>query len=532
MDIVTILVTIQWVGIGVSIFELIYTMFQKPSEMQRHIIVLTTSMILMLTGYLMEIGAHDLQAAYYGTIISYMGQPFALLSAFMLICVFYGKKISTVLLSILAMIAVFIPVAVATNKYHHQYYIAIAFDESAWFSPLVLEHGPLYYCNAATCAIFFIASIYVIIIGNKESKSLVRKKLSLYSVLMVVCGTLGYLIYFLDLVHGYDTTMTGIFFSSLSLFILFFKCRIFDVVDIAKDYALDISDDGLIVYDDGDFKVYENAAAKKITKTDISPDYVEMLTDEETIFKVNDKVYSIGVSTINKKNDYIGKSVEIKDITQSYNYQSRLEKAVKDTTERLATIQRTIFGSMASIVEARSLETGDHIRRVGEYVTKIVNVLKNDPKFKDVLTEEYINTLVLSTPLHDLGKISISDTILLKPGKLNDEEFEIMKRHAPNGAQIIETTMSGLESEEYINMARDIALYHHERWDGTGYPKGLAGEQIPLSARIVALADCYDALTSERCYKPAFSEEKAIEIILEESGTHFDPDIVNAFMEH
>ncbi len=150
--------------------------------------------------------------------------------------------------------------------------------------------------------------------------------------------------------------------------------------------------------------------------------------------------------------------------------------------------------------------------------------------YSGILTEEYIGDVFKSAPLHDIGKIKIPDSILNKPGKLTPEEFDIMKKHSEYGGEVIDELIESLTEASYLEIARDIALYHHERWDGSGYPKGLKGEEIPLSARIMAVADVFDALVSERVYKKAFSFEKAMEIIREESGTHFDPRIVKAFV--
>jgi HD-GYP domain-containing protein (c-di-GMP phosphodiesterase class II) len=147
-----------------------------------------------------------------------------------------------------------------------------------------------------------------------------------------------------------------------------------------------------------------------------------------------------------------------------------------------------------------------------------------------VLTDEYIDDVYKSAPLHDIGKIRITDAILNKPGKLTPDEFEIMKQHALYGGEMIEKLLESLTQASYLEVARDIAMYHHEKWDGSGYPYGLKGEEIPLSARIMAVADVFDALISDRVYKKAFSFEKAMSIIQEESGTHFDPEVVKAFM--
>ena len=148
----------------------------------------------------------------------------------------------------------------------------------------------------------------------------------------------------------------------------------------------------------------------------------------------------------------------------------------------------------------------------------------------DVLTDEYIDSVIKSAPLHDIGKIRISDSILNKPGKLTDEEFEIMKQHTTYGAQVIEQCISTLPGSNFLGEAKNIAKYHHEKWNGKGYPEGLSGEDIPLSARIMAVADVFDALISKRVYKDAFSFDKAMEIIKEDSGTHFDPKVAEAFL--
>ena len=156
--------------------------------------------------------------------------------------------------------------------------------------------------------------------------------------------------------------------------------------------------------------------------------------------------------------------------------------------------------------------------------------LKKEGKYTDILTDDYISSIVRCAPLHDIGKIKISDVILNKPGKLNDEEFEIMKTHTTAGYEILNQTIVNTLDNDYLKEAINMAYCHHEKWDGSGYPRGLKGEEIPLSARIMAVADVFDALISERSYKKAFSFEKAIEIIKESSGTHFDPNIVKAFL--
>lgn len=190
-----------------------------------------------------------------------------------------------------------------------------------------------------------------------------------------------------------------------------------------------------------------------------------------------------------------------------------------------------IILGMASLAEARDNETGAHIIRTQKYVKALALYLQQQGKHLDILTDENIEILYKSAPLHDIGKVGIPDNILLKPGKLSAEEFDVMKMHSKIGAQSIAQTQKELGvNDTFLNFAQEIAHYHHEKFDGSGYPEGLKGINIPLSARLMAVADVYDALISKRVYKEGFTHEKAKDIIVEGKGQHFDPEIVDAFL--
>lgn len=186
--------------------------------------------------------------------------------------------------------------------------------------------------------------------------------------------------------------------------------------------------------------------------------------------------------------------------------------------------------AMASLAETRDHETGDHIRRTQHYVRALAKALSRHGPYKQGLNDDFIDLLYKSAPLHDIGKVGIPDRILQKPGRLDRDEFNIMKTHADLGRAAIATAERYIGSTNpFLSLAKEIAHCHHERWDGTGYPRGLKGEDIPLAGRIMAVADVYDALVSERVYKPAMSHDQAVEIINGESGKHFDPAVVAAF---
>jgi len=212
-------------------------------------------------------------------------------------------------------------------------------------------------------------------------------------------------------------------------------------------------------------------------------------------------------------------------------HRDHLEEMVHERTAELLDTRDAIILSMASLAETRDNETGNHIRRTQHYVRLLAEDLSCKPQYAAILTPETIDLLQKSAPMHDIGKVGIRDSILLKPGKLTVEEFEEMKKHAVFGHDAIHKAASHLGFSSFLDSAKEIALTHHERWDGNGYPQGLAGEAIPLSGRIMALADVFDALVSHRVYKSPIPFPQAVTIISEGRGTFFDPQIVDAFGE-
>lgn len=186
--------------------------------------------------------------------------------------------------------------------------------------------------------------------------------------------------------------------------------------------------------------------------------------------------------------------------------------------------------AMAKLAESRDPETGAHLERTQAYTRVLAQELSGSEKFHRIIDSEFIRLIYLTSPLHDIGKVGIPDAVLLKPDRLSDREFAIMKTHARIGADTLDAALRKYPDAKFLQMARDIAASHHERWNGSGYPAGLHGHEIPLSGRIMALADVYDALTSKRVYKAAFDHDIATSMIVKESGSHFDPDVVHAFL--
>jgi putative two-component system response regulator len=208
----------------------------------------------------------------------------------------------------------------------------------------------------------------------------------------------------------------------------------------------------------------------------------------------------------------------------------RTREIVRRSEQALAAQSATI-SALCALAETRDNETGNHIRRTQHYVKALAQRLVDNPRFRHALDEQAIELLFRSAPLHDVGKVAVPDAVLNKPGRLNEEEWRIMRRHPEHGYRVIlqaELELGDAE-QSFLRYAREIAYGHHEKWDGSGYPQGLSGEAIPLSARLMAVADVYDALISRRVYKGPMSHEQAVGLLLEGRGRHFDPDIIEAF---
>lgn len=259
--------------------------------------------------------------------------------------------------------------------------------------------------------------------------------------------------------------------------------------------------------------------------TDSARDFVKNIGDQESIDKCVENIKSIGVRSNN-------------EIGQLYTTVTKMESDMADQyrdirrySDNVLKMQDGLITLIADMVEDRDSDTGYHIQKTASYVRIIMDGLKRKGYYAEQLTPQFVEYVVKSAPLHDTGKIKISDTILNKPGRFTPEEYEIMKKHAVYGKEIIDKAISTVEGESYLREASNMAGYHHERWDGKGYPNGLKKVEIPLSARIMAVADVFDALASKRVYKPAFPLDEALRIIEEGKGTQFDPRCVEVFLE-
>ncbi len=236
--------------------------------------------------------------------------------------------------------------------------------------------------------------------------------------------------------------------------------------------------------------------------------------------------------------DYIGKpfvpAIMMQRIHRTLEldgYRRSLEGMVQQQLQRITQLQQDIIFSMANLIESRDGTTGEHVKRTSGYVNLLVEKMQEKGLYQEEMTREYVDYLRKAAPLHDIGKIAIPDAVLQKPGKLTREEYEMIQIHAKEGGRLIRENMSRIAEHEFVDIACDMAACHHEKWAGGGYPEGIKGEEIPLSARILAIADVFDALVSERQYKKGMSLEEAFAIMKEERGKSFEPELLDLFLD-
>ena len=258
-------------------------------------------------------------------------------------------------------------------------------------------------------------------------------------------------------------------------------------------------------------------------------------TPMENDYEVNDEHYLCSVERIWHKENPCGYIIEMRENTVNWNYMNlmssyneKLENQIREKMQHIQSIQSQILSGMASIVENRDDNTGGHVKRTSDVIRILIDVIK-DSKILD-LSDQFCEDLIKAAPMHDLGKVGVDDKVLRKPGRLTEEEFAIMQTHVIKSANLVDNILQGVEEEHFIRVARNVAKYHHEKWNGRGYPENLKEEQIPLEARIMAIADVYDALVSKRCYKESMSFEEAESVMLESMGSHFDPGLKQVFV--
>ncbi len=326
--------------------------------------------------------------------------------------------------------------------------------------------------------------------------------------------------------------------SILSVILSVIRNEFFGVTDSGHEWVFEQMDNTYIIVDSLYGYLDSNNAAKKLfscineyrQNERISDRLYEIFTSEEETIEIEGKFFEKKVTRINRDNKIIGYGLLLEDITLLHLYNTQLHKKVSEKTEHIQIIQDSIITGMASVVESRDNSTGGHIDRTS-MVVKTFSKKLIEHSAELGIDEAFMNNVIKAAPMHDIGKIAVDDIVLRKPGKFTDEEYAKMKRHSAEGAKMLQKILSEVDDEYFKQIAVNVAQYNHERYDGKGYPNRVSGENIPLEARIMALADVFDALVSKRCYKDAFTYDKAFSIIEKGLGTQFDPILGRLFSE-
>ena len=546
-----LLLILQYIGIIGLFFEILYVSRQHGSRLQTILVILLYASLFNIVGYTLEMEAKTQELAMQSVKMTYIGKPFVVFTMYVFVMEYCGVSVKKSRRNFFYAICVAIAGLVYTNEYHHLFYSSVSYTNDGLFPHLVLKHGIFYNLYSVILLYYFVGMIYVCVRKYRQNDSeIMRKQVSVLMVMVLFsCGCLA--LFLFNLTNGYDTTALAYIVAVFLFERLMRKYKLFDTLTLAKEEAVEHMTNGLIVVNVYGDMVYSNDEADRVLlyirkHGNKGIEYLEELANNSKYMFVDECsqedgnkhadsekcVYELTMHEIFRNENSYGKMLLITEITDSYYYTERLQNELKKKTREVISIQRDIIGSFASMIEARDGITGLHIKNTANLVKVLVNVMKNNPKYSGIITDEYAQMTAAAAHLHDIGKIAIPDRILQKEGKLTDEEFAIMKTHPVEGAKILENTIKGLESDAYYQIAHDMVLYHHEKYDGSGYPTGISGENIPLTARIMAVADVYDALRSKRHYKDGFSKEKSMAIMKESKGTHFDADIVTIFLEH
>lgn len=543
------LLILQYLGIIVVLFEILYISRQHSSKLQTILLMLLYASLINIIGYTLEMEASDKTLAIQALKMSYVGKPFVVYYMFAFVMEYCGVSIKKVQSTIYYSICIFIACLVYSNDYHNLFYSSISYTYDGIFPHMILKHGVLYNIYTLFLLYYFVIMIYVCVRKYRQnSAGIIRNQVSvLIAIILFSCGSL--LLFLFNVTNGYDSTAVAYIVCTFLLNRLMLKYKLFDTLTLAKEEAVEYMSNGLIVVNVYGDMVYTNNEADKILfylkMENKGIEYLEDMANESKYIFINESkkfdvksageekiVYELSVRDILRNENNYGRMLVITDVTDNYYYTERLQNELDKKTGEIVLIQRDIIASFATMIEARDGITGLHIKNTGNLVRALVNIMKEDPRYSQIITEEYAQMTAAAAHLHDIGKISIPDRILQKQGKLTDEEFAIMKTHPVEGARILKGTIKELETNEYYQIAYDMALYHHEKYNGTGYPMGISGEEIPLTARIMAVADVYDALRSKRHYKDGFTKEKSMAIMEESKGSHFDENIVSIFLEH
>ena len=542
-------------GLSVALTLIYIVIWHKHFD--THISLIFAFIPLVNLAYALMAHARTLEGALTAAKLTYVGGCF--LSLFITqsifgLCHINLKRWMSAVLMIMCLTSYAFVLSMGNAPY---FYKTVGFEIDKGVGRLVKTYG-----FAHTLTLIVIFSL-VIISFTAMVYSLIKKKdvSNKTIVLLMLPATVSFFSYFANRFtpEGIDAMPLSYVFAQVIYLIIVHRLCLYDITDLGVDSLIKKGDTGFVSIDFDEKYLGSNERAQKVFPylANIKVDtyfgrYIQVKntllkwlgefkrdeTKDHYYYEVDEKIYLITIRYLYDGKHRRGYQFFITDDTASRkymklisNYNDQLTAEVEEKTENIVAMHNRLILGMATMVESRDNSTGGHIRRTSDVIKILIDEIKKDSSDKknmlllfgrEGLTEEFCDAVVRAAPMHDLGKIAVDDAVLRKPGKFTPEEFEKMKAHAAEGARIVDSILEGTEDTSFHKVAVNVAHYHHERWDGSGYPEKLKGEEIPIEARIMAIADVYDALVSKRVYKESFSFDDADKIMMESFGKHFD----------
>ncbi len=515
---------------------------------------MTYAAIVAVIGFIIMAGADDVGTAILGNKLTYIAGcllPVVTIRMGAEICRQNLKRRNYVIIAVLGIIVLLMA---WTPGYNELYYTSVTLYKIGKLTVMHKEYGPLHVCYYIYLLSYMIFSLRFLVKSIKNRRAFRNKT----AVVFVASWASVLVVYFAERIFDSPVSYVPIALT-FAITIFTFQFRRVNILDMDRsliDIAALEKENGYIVFDNAsrftvinekmreffpetrEFGIDARIFDKRLTLF-YEKVYLPFLEDGELFvnkIKIKDKFLKIEKKFIQT---YMGMStngflLKVTDVSaeEKYNemlanYRERLERDIQAKTEKIEELRRSVITGIACMIESRDMSTGEHVRRSSDIVKIFTKKLKNIGYLTD---SDFIRRLNIASSMHDLGKIAVSDKVLRKQGKYTPEEFDEMKKHSAYGSIIVRKVLGGLGDKEFADLASNVAKYHHERYGGNGYPEGLKGTEIPLEARIMALADVFDALVSKRCYKDAYSFDTAFEIINDSIGTQFDPTLGPVFL--
>lgn len=501
--------------------------------------------------------SETVEIAVWANKIMYVGGSYLPFVVFLVVTRLCNIKVKPIFKWFLMGYATLVLALVMTIGHTGWYYKSVELAQGNGFSYIVKEYGPFRILYPVMMVMYSVMLLSFIGYAIKRRKEIPTRAV----VTMSILCTVSFLIYFFERILGSKVSYlpVGFLIGMILLMRYFDRINMYDMSANIISSIEKLQEYGYIVIDNKGRYVSANDNVKSLfpevknwivdkpvpaSEGDLYQNVIRgLLRDDDDILTnrvitVGERYFLVDVRELKHgKKTLVGFLIEFIDRTSERNYynaieayNTKLEKDVEAKTEHITFIKDMMVLGMAEMVENRDVNTGGHIKRTSE-VVRIFSERLMEKKEQFGFSEEFLKLVIKAAPMHDLGKVAIDDAVLRKPGKYTDEEYAEMKRHSAEGARIVEDILRGVEDEAFVEVAKNVAFYHHEKWNGFGYPVGKAGADIPMEARIMALADVFDALVSKRCYKDAFSYDEAFSIIEGDLGKHFDPELGRVFME-